>query len=97
MAAQNGHIDVCALLLENNAHANQQNNDAVSPLEITATNGHAADVCNLLIENKTHSNQKIKYFLDIATVFGKQNVFTLFHVYQISKSVKKEVEKARKN
>ena len=95
VVSQNGHINICALLLENNADANQQNNDGVSRLEITAANGHV-HVCNLLIKNKAHPNQKIQDFLDIAAVFSKQNVFTLFNVYQNSKSVDKEVEEARK-
>ena len=83
------------MLLKNNAQGNLKSNDGVSPLWIAAYNGHV-HVCNLLIKNKAHPNQKIQDFLDIAAVFSKQNVFTLFNVYQNSKSVDKEVEEARK-
>lgn len=57
MATQNGHVDVCTLLLENNAHINQQRNNEEFALWIAAQYGHV-DLCTLFFENNAHVNQK---------------------------------------
>ena len=40
IAAKNGHVEVYALLLENNAHVDQEIKAGASPLLIAGQNGH---------------------------------------------------------
>ena len=56
IAACNGHVHVCNLLLENNADVNQGTKDDASPLFISAQNGHV-EACSLLLETNAHVNQ----------------------------------------
>ena len=57
IAAQNGHVDVCTLLLQNNAHVNQQNEKDVFPLYI-AVEIDETNVCTLLLEKNVLVSQQ---------------------------------------
>ena len=56
-AADNGHTEICSLLVENGADVNQKNNNGYTALIWAASNGHK-EVCSLLIENGADVNQK---------------------------------------
>ena len=56
-ASQKGSVDVCTLLLENNANFNQQTKNGASPLFIAAQEGHV-QVCTLLLENNAYIDQQ---------------------------------------
>ena len=56
MAAQNGHADMCTVLLEKNANVNERQGDGTPPLFIAAQNGHAG-VCTVLVEKKENVNE----------------------------------------
>ena len=54
IAAQNGHADVCKLLLKNRAEVDSICSEmSMTPLLIAARNGHT-DVCNLLLDNSAN-------------------------------------------
>ena len=79
LAAQNGHVHVCTLLLRNNAHINQKKKSGASALFIAAQNGHVY-VCTLLLENNANVNQEKKSGaspLYIAAKNGHVHVCTL--------------------
>ena len=79
LAAQNGHVHVCTLLLRNNAHINQEKKSGASALFIAAQNGHVY-VCTLLLENNANVNQEKKSGaspLYIAAKNGHVHVCTL--------------------
>lgn len=48
MAAQGGHVDTVALLLDWNAEVDQQLHDGATPLFIAAQNGHVGVVVSLV-------------------------------------------------
>ena len=87
---RNVHVDVCTLLLQNNAQVNQQDNCGSSALWIAANNGHA-NVCTLLLENNAQVNQQDNFEMSalwIAARKGHLDVCTLLlqnnaHVNQI--------------
>mgnify|MGYP001191196328 CR=1 FL=1 len=54
-AAENGHEDVCKLLLENGGKANTKDKSGRTALIYAAENGHE-DVCKLLLENGAEVN-----------------------------------------
>ena len=56
IAARKGHVDVCTLLLQNNAHVNQIC-AGVSPLYVAVEKGRI-NVCTLLLENDALVNQQ---------------------------------------
>ena len=56
-AAQNGHVNVCTLLLQNHALVNHRNKNGVFPLYIAAEKGQI-NVCSLLLENNALVNQQ---------------------------------------
>ena len=56
-AAYYGHVQICNLLLENNASVNQKTNKGVTALLVGAQNRHV-DVCTLLLQNNAQVNQQ---------------------------------------
>ena len=50
MATQNGHTDICASLIENNANVNEKRGDGVTPLFMAVEKGFS-DLCTLLLKN----------------------------------------------
>ena len=50
--AQNGHIDVCTVLLKNNTNVNEKCEDGATPQFQEVLEGHA-DVCNVCFQNTT--------------------------------------------
>ena len=58
IAAQNGHIDVVKLLLDNKTDVNASNHYGVTPLYCAAQNGHTK-VVKLFLGNKANANASI--------------------------------------
>ena len=57
IATQNGNVDVYTLLLENDAHVNQQRNNGEIALCRAEVNRYV-DTCTQLLKNNTHVNQQ---------------------------------------
>ena len=58
IAANTGYVHACTLLLANNLHMNQQENNEVMPLWRAAQNSHAYK-CSMLLEDNVHVNQQV--------------------------------------
>jgi ankyrin repeat protein len=56
VASQNGHEEVCALLLSHGASVNQATDNGATPLSIASENGHEG-VCALLLSHGASVNQ----------------------------------------
>ena len=94
-ATSNGHVEVCALLLKNKAHINQQDNTGATPLYLAAENGHV-HVCFLLLENNAHVNQPVedgRSPLHVAVLMDHFSVCTLLLEYNAH--VNKQMEDGR--
>ena len=50
VAAKNGHLEICNLIIDSVNDKNPPTNRGVTPLCIAATNGHL-EICKLLFEN----------------------------------------------
>ena len=55
-AAQNGHTDICGLLLENGSDVNARDRQGFTPLLAAAQNGHT-DICGLLLAHGSDVNE----------------------------------------
>ena len=55
MAAENGHLLVCQLIIRNADDKNSKTNNGLTPLHLAAKNGHLP-VCELIIENVDDKN-----------------------------------------
>ena len=55
-AAQNGHADVRAILINNNGNGNVKIKNGGKPLFQAAENGHV-DVCTVLLKNNVYMNK----------------------------------------
>ena len=56
-ATQNGHLEVCQLILENVQEKNPKDNEGKTPLHYAAQNGYS-NVCRLILENVLEKNPK---------------------------------------
>ena len=54
---QNGHTDVCTLLIKTNANVNEKRGDGVTPLLMAVQNG-LSDVCTMLLGKNSNVNEK---------------------------------------
>jgi ankyrin repeat protein len=59
LAAENGHLDVCRLLLDHGASADADGMNRIKPLHGAAQNGHL-DVCTLLLARKATPDARDK-------------------------------------
>ena len=57
IAVQNGHTDVCTLLIKTNANVNEKRGDGVTPLLMAVQNG-LSDVCTMLLGKNSNVNEK---------------------------------------
>ena len=48
--AQNGHLEICKLILENVQEKNPKNNNGLTPLDLASNNGNS-EICKLLRES----------------------------------------------
>ena len=61
MAAQEGHLNVCRILMKSYFNKNPQSNSGRTPLHIAAERGHS-EVCDVLLKNSdTDRNVKDDY------------------------------------
>ena len=67
MAAQNGHTEVCTLLLGHNAHVNQKWGDGTTSLFMAVQDGHAS-LCTVLFKRKRENWHN-------ATIYGSSERF----------------------
>lgn len=54
---KNGHVDVCTVLLENNANIEEERKDSLTPLLLIEENGRV-DLCSVLFGSNTNVNKK---------------------------------------
>jgi ankyrin repeat protein len=57
IAAENGHIDVVSLLLNNKANVNDKNPNGSTALTLAAENGHS-EIVSILLANGANVNDK---------------------------------------
>ena len=69
MAASNGHLSVCKLLIQHMTYLFQKDKSGFTPLDLAIINNHAS-VCELIIENLTEPKLK-KIIIDEDGKFGK--------------------------
>jgi ankyrin repeat protein len=65
-SANNGHLDICRLLLQCNADMEAKDNNRCTPLHLSCYNGHS-DVCHLLLQFKANVEAKGRDYRDIFT------------------------------
>ena len=52
LAANNGHLDICNLIIDNVKDWNKANDSGLTPLHIASKNGHI-DICRMMIAKVT--------------------------------------------
>ena len=80
VAAQNGHFEVCQLIIQNVEDKNPANKIGDTPLHYAAENGHL-DICKLIMDNVEDKNPVNDYGqtpLSLATKNGHSGVSFLF-------------------
>ena len=82
-AAQNGHLEVCKVILENIPEKNPKTKDGSTPLLFAARQG-LYDVCKIILENVENKNPKNDFGmtpLKLSTTYGHSAVAKLISSY----------------
>ena len=75
IAAQNGHTDICGLLVAHSSNVHDQNDEGFTPLLVAADNGHTDIIGLLLVYEGINASQNVYEGLNAQNCYEGINAF----------------------